>query len=460
MSSNAPMSPKKNANDSVQSVMSLAHRLLAKRKLGAFEVYFEKRSALKAESKDFRVDSVSQMQDAGLAVRVLNKKRVGFCTTTSLTPDAIERAVRTAIEISEVMPEDPDADFGSFKGAMPKDELGLLDLEGLRRPFDEKIKLAIELEKLTKARDARIRAVRSSAVSQSHVRRALMDAQGRLLEDESSSFSLSISCKSVDGDDQQFGGDFAFARKLSRLYLPEIAERAAENATELLHAKRPKSMECPAIIKNSLASELIEFLSASFMAEQIDKGLSLLVGKTGKPAFSKNITLADDGLLPEGAGTSRFDAEGVPCRAFNIVENGVFQTPLTNRKYAKKLGLKLTGSSARGLKTPPSISFGNLILKPGFRSAPEIRKNIERGVLLNELMGLHTANPVTGDFSLGASGFLIERGELTTPLKGFAVAGNILELFNQIEDISSDLRFFGNVATPSFRVGRLSIGGE
>lgn len=441
--------------------MELAYRALKASKPEAIEIYFEKRSALKAESKDLKVDSVSRAEDVGLAIRVIHKKRQGFSFTTSLERSAIERAARTAIEIAEVMPEDPYAAFGKFEtAALSRDDLGIFDSDGLRSPFEHKIKLAIELEKLTRAQDARIKAVRSSQFSQSHVRRALMDTSGKLLEEESASFSLSVTCKADDGKDQQMGGDYAYMRKLSRLPLQEVARYAAETATELLGAGKPKSMECPVILRNALVAELLEFLSSSFSAEQIDKGMSLLMGKQGRKVFSDHIHLVDDGLLPEGAGTSRFDGEGVASQVLTLIDSGVFKTVLTDRKYAAKLKLPLTGSASRGLKAPPGISSNNLILKPGFRAPGELIESIDNGLLLTELMGLHTANPVTGDFSLGASGILIERGELTKPVKGFAVAGNLMEVLSQIDDISHDLRFFGNVAAPSLKVARMSIGGE
>ena len=113
----------------------------------------------------------------------------------------------------------------------------------------------------------------------------------------------------------------------------------------------------------------------------------------------------------------------------------------------------------RGIKSPPSIGISNLYLQKGRRSADQLLDGISRGILITDLMGVHTANPVTGDFSLGASGILIENGKLTRPVRGFAVAGNVLEIFRRVSDVGSDLRFFGNVGAPSLRISELAVSG-
>ena len=219
-------------------------------------------------------------------------------------------------------------------------------------------------------------------------------------------------------------------------------------------------MQCPAILRNSVVAELVEFLSSSFSAEQIDKGRSMLAGKIGQRLFSEHVTLVDDGLLAGGFATSPFDGEGIPSTKTRLVDGGMVAGALYDCYYARKLGADPTGSSVRGIKSPPSIGFSNLYMEPG-RHAPErLLDGISKGILITDLMGLHTANPVTGDFSLGASGILIENGKLTRPCRGFAVAGNVLELFRKMTDISSDLRFFGNVGAPSVRVSEISVGGS
>jgi PmbA protein len=272
-------------------------------------------------------------------------------------------------------------------------------------------------------------------------------------------FTASINAKAEQDGDSQMGGDFGYSNYLDNLDIQGIATRAATFATELLGAKAAPTMQCPAILRNSVVAELIDFLSSSFSAEQIDKDLSMLAGKQGSRLFSEHVTLIDDGLLAGGYATLPFDGEGTPSKRNLLVDGGIITGALYDLYYARKLGVDPTGSANRGIKSPPSIGFSNLFMQTGRHTPQQLLDGIRKGILITDLMGVHTANPVTGDFSLGASGILIEDGKLTQPVRGFAVAGNVLELFRKMSDISNDLRFFGNVGSPSARVTDLSIGG-
>ncbi len=255
------------------------------------------------------------------------------------------------------------------------------------------------------------------------------------------------------------GGEFDFTNDLRSLDVNRVGRMAAQRATELLGARSAPTMRCPAVFRNNVVAELIEFLSSSFSAEEIDKGRSMLAGKQGERLFSDQVTLIDDGLLPGGFATSPFDGEGVPSTQTELVQGGFISGALYDSYYARKNGTQSTASAVRGIKSPPSIGTTNLYMKKGKKGFDELVKGIDRGILITDLMGVHTANPVTGDFSLGASGILIEGGSLARPVKGFAVAGNVLELFRRMTDISNDLRFFGSVGAPSARVSEISVGG-
>jgi PmbA protein len=208
-------------------------------------------------------------------------------------------------------------------------------------------------------------------------------------------------------------------------------------------------------------AELLGFLSASFSAEQVDKGRSMLsLNQLGKKLLSPCITLLDDGLLSGGVGSSPFDGEGTPSGTTTLVNRGYLEQLLCDRYHSKKLALTATGNAGRGIKSPPSISTSNLYLKPGDQTPLELIHGIQKGVMITDLMGVHTANSVTGDFSLGASGFLIENGQISRPISGFAVAGNILDVFQSVQALANDLKFYGTTGSPSALIPRLSVGGS
>jgi PmbA protein len=423
-----------------------------------FELFFQHRTSTKIDSKNQKTDSLSRSEDVGLAVRLIKDKRLGFSFTTSLENEAIHRAIESAFEIATFMPEDPFNGFYSFGSAIYP-HVDNFDPTGIAAPMSRKIELARDLEALCKKTDPRVTTVRSASVSENISKIHLVDSNGEHIEHQSTLYSASITCKAEEGGDSQMGGDFGFSNFLDSLDINKVGRQAAQWATELLQAKGAPTMQCPAIFRNSVVADLIDFLSASFSAEQIDKGKSMLADKRGQMVFSERVHLIDDGLMPGGLATSPFDGEGVPCRKTILVDGGFVAGRLSDCYYGRKFSTEPTGSSGRGIKGPPSIGFSNLYLQAGRKTAEQLQDGISKGILITDLMGVHTANPITGDFSLGASGILIENGKLTRPVKGFAVAGNVLEVFRRITDIGQDLRFFGNVGAPSICVSEISISG-
>lgn len=424
-----------------------------------FELFFEHRTSTKIEAKDKEVDSLTRAEDVGLAVRVVRDQRTGFSFTTSLEKSAIERACVSAFEMAAAMPPDQFVGFHPFASSVYP-SVDNHDSRGLGLPITEKITLAKRLEAACRSADARVTGVRSAALSETLSEVHMVDSHGEHISHQSTLYSASITCKAEERGDSQMGSDFGFSSYLDNLEVERIGALAAGWATELLGAGAAPTMQCPAILRNSVVAELIEFLSASFSAEEIDKGRSMLAGRKGQRVFSDRVTLIDDGLLAGGYGTSPFDGEGVPSTRTTLVDGGFVSGALYDTYYGRKLGAESTGSASRSIKNPPSISFSNLFMQPGKKTPQALADGISRGILITDLMGVHTANPVTGDFSLGASGILIEAGKLTRPVRGFAVAGNVLELFSRMTEVGKDLRFFGSVGAPSVLISELSVGGS
>lgn len=448
------------SSSTIPQALQVAHDRI--RALGpqSHELYFVKKSSTKIDCKDQKVDSLTRAEDVGLSIRILRDGKMGFSYTTSVDRESIERSVQAAWEIASLMPADPYNELLEYAGRSYPEYPERIDQSGLNAPINQKIEMAMRLEHICRSADARIKNVRSAALSELLYEVQMLDRAGNHLSHRSSMFSGSVTCKAEQNGEAQMGGDFGFDNELSQLKIDAIGLEAARTATELLGATPPQTMKCPAVFKNSVVADLLEFLSGSFSAEEIDKGRSLLGGKQGQKIFAPQIDLIDDALYPGGYGSGPFDSEGAPAGRINLVSKGVFSSILSNSYYSKKLGIPLTGSATRSIKAPPSIGVSNMYLKPGSRSLAELISGTHNGILITDLMGVHTANEITGDFSLGASGILIENGRTTRAVRGFAVAGNVLGLFAQVTDIGSDLRFFGSVGAPSLRVSEISIGGK
>ncbi len=172
-----------------------------------------------------------------------------------------------------------------------------------------------------------------------------------------------------------------------------------------------------------------------------------------------NVTVVDDGLRPGGLGSSPFDDEGVASRRTTIVEDGVLRSYLLNSYSARKLGLTTTGNASRGLAGSPGIGPGNFMLQPGDASPEDIIASVDRGLYVTELIG-HGVNLVTGDYSRGAVGLWIEKGELTYAVSEVTIGGNLKEMFKQIDMIGSDLDYRSVFVAPTLKIRRMTVAGK
>jgi len=150
----------------------------------------------------------------------------------------------------------------------------------------------------------------------------------------------------------------------------------------------------------------------------------------------------------------------VPHRDTALITEGVLEAFLYDSYWGKRMGAPSTGNAVRGgVKGPPRMGVHNLCIQPGEASPETLVAGVERGVLITDVMGMHTANPISGDFSVGAAGFYLEGGKVRYPVKGIALAGNLLELFRGVDLVGNDLRFFGSAGSPSLRISELDVSG-
>jgi PmbA protein len=264
-----------------------------------------------------------------------------------------------------------------------------------------------------------------------------------------------------EGAEGQTGYGFGFARSLRELSPGEIAGEAAERALRMLGAVRPASGEYRAVLENGAAAELLEVLVPSLLASQVAKGKSMFAGKVGERVAAGCVAISDDPLDPLGSGAEPFDGEGTASRRRELVSEGTLRGFLADAFWGRKLGTGTTGACRRpGPKQPPTVGVSNLRIAPGDVPLAGLCEAAGDGILLTEFLGIHTADPVSGDFSVGASGIRIAGGRPAGPLHGFAVSGNVLGMLRAVEAVGSDFRWFGNVGAPSLLVRGIAVGGD
>lgn len=439
--------------------VDMIESLLKGRSMDGYEISLSTSRNLAIEVREQKVDTFKCSAPVVVSIRVLKACSMGFSYSTSLEESDLGKMIDNALSSAEI--QTPD-EFNGFPAPMAYPVLtGLFD-EGLALIDEtEKIERAMELERLSLAADPRVKKVRKASYGESIFELQIRNSRGIEGCYRDSSVTNSVSAIAEEGNDSQIGWDFGFSNYFAGVDVAMIARTAASKATGLLGARRIATMRCPAVLDNHVAGEILEVMSQAFLAENVQKGKSLLAGRVGENIFSDRIHIRDDGILAGGMATAPFDGEGVAQQNTLLVEGGCLKGFLYNGYCASKEGTRSTGNATRGSgKNPPCMGVTNFFIESGTVQFPGLFQGIDRGVLITSVMGMHTANPISGDFSVGAAGFLIERGCATVPVKGIAIAGNILEIFRNVEMVGNDLRFFGSVGAPSLRITELNVSGE
>jgi PmbA protein len=252
--------------------------------------------------------------------------------------------------------------------------------------------------------------------------------------------------------------DFASAIHAADLRDPaEIGKSAGERAVKRLGAKKMPTCRCPVVFDPRVARGFISHLLGAISGPSIARGTSFLKDRLGDRIFPEAITIIDDPHRQRGLRSKPFDGEGIANRHRAIVDKGVLTTWLLDLRSARQLGLKTTGHAARGTASPPSPAATNVWIEKGALSPKELITDIESGFYVTEMMGMGV-NGVTGDYSRGAAGFWIEKGEIAFPVSEMTVAGNLKDIFARLV-AADDLEFKAGADSPTLRVDDLTVAG-
>ncbi len=422
------------------------------------EAFLMHAKELSIEIVDGRVETLIQADETGLGIRVIKNGRTGFAFTSDLSDKAIKDAVHDAISISIFTTQDqyhilPD------KAAYP--EVQVFDQDTADMSLEEKIEIARSVERSAKSVDMRIAIIERSGYDDLEYCNLIMNSKG-LYACETGNFSgIYIFLVAEEGNDAQNGFSTMSVRKAKDLSAALVGKEAAANAIRALNARTIRSGKMPVILDPYVATRFSGIISSMVNAESVQKGKSMFAGKIGEQVASPLCTIIDDGILEEGIASSSFDSEGVPAQKKNLIENGILNTYLHNTYTAQKDGVLSTGNAQRGsFRGFPTVGSTNFIIVPGRDSKDSLIDGIDRGLYVTEVMGMHTANPISGDFSVGAAGIMIENGVLTYPVRGVTMAGNMAEFLQNIDAVASNFRFYGGKGSPSIRIKELSIAGE
>jgi PmbA protein len=420
------------------------------------------------------IESLSAATQRGIGIRAWVGKRVGYAYGTDLSEAGVAALSERAAEAARVADEDEFAGppaapvrllhADGAKGA-PQQEITLSDPRLAEWSTDRLAELTLEIERSALAADSRIAGVEQAVYADSAESVVIVSSIGIEGEYSSSSCYGYVQALAAGDDGRETGLGFGLGRAPTILDPAAIGREGAERAAAMVGAGKPKSRSCPVVLDPTVAASFIALIGRGLAASAVQRGRSPFAERLGEQVANEALVLHDDGLDPDGFASAPFDAEGVPRRRTALIEGGSLRTYLYDTYTAHRGEAASTGNASRsGYRSQPSVSASNLIVTPGELGFAELLGEAGDGVLVTDVAGLHSGvNPVSGVFSVGASGRAIRAGELAEPLREFTIASDLVSMLRAVRAVGADSRwvpFGGSVRTPSLLVSEMTVAGS
>ena len=429
---------------------------------GDAEAWVEEAVTRQIRVYEEKVESLTDAGSRGIGLRVFLDGRSGYAYGTDLSDEGIKSLAREAQESAAVA--DPD-EFGGLP-----EEFGATEVDGLHAgglaswSTERKIELAVEIERAARSHDG-VSQVEDTVYADADGAVALANSRGFCSSYEASSAWAYASVFAGEGADLMTGLGVGLGREPDELDARAIGDEAANRALSLVGARQPASRRVPVVLDAFVAASFIGFIGGMLSADAVQRGRSLFADREGDEIASGAVRLTDDGIDPEGPDSAPFDGEGSARRRTALIEDGKLLTFLFDARTARKGGRQTTASASRGsYRTPPSVGTANLVLQPGDADLDELVRRAGDGLYVTDVAGLHSGvNPVSGTFSVGATGRLIEGGELGAPAREMTIASDLVSMLKAVQAVGSTSRwvpFGGSVKAAPLLIGEMSVSGS
>ncbi len=425
----------------------------------AVEAYAEESRRTEVNVHKREVEGLTFAESRGLGVRLISGSKLGYAYAADPSPDEVRRAVAQARDNATFGTEDEFNVLALADDAEPISELFHADQAEMAT--DRKVSLALDLERLATTSDPRVTKVELAQYGDAVSRVAIASTTGVAAEYARTDCWCAVGALAEEGDETQTGFSFRVGRELAELEWADVATEAAERAARMLGAVKPPTAKVPVVLDPFAGSSFLGVLAGALSAEAVQKGRSLFANLVGRDVGSDVFTLVDDGRLVAGPAASPFDDEGVPSGRTELIARGTLNCFLHNTYTAKRGGTSSTGNAKRaGYRSVPGVGTSNFFVEAGRSDVAEILKLAEGGILIQDVSGVHSgANPISGEFSVGATGLRITGGELGEPLREMTIASTIPDMLKAIAAVGSDLRFFTSVGVPTILIGEMTVAG-
>jgi PmbA protein len=409
------------------------------------------------------VESLEAATQTGVGVRAWHGHRVGYAYGTDLSDEGVREIAGRASEAAAAADED--------EFAAPPRPAEVEALPGLSDPSIAEwdtariADLALTVERTALESDPRLVGVEVAVYADADEQVAIASSAGVAGEYEASSAYAYLSALAEGEGARETGLGFGLARGPRGLDPVAIGDEGAQRALAMIGAGKPASRSCPVVLDETVAASFAGLIGGGLSAKAVQRGRSPFAGRLEEEVASEAFALFDDGRDPEGPDSAPFDGEGMPRRRTALIEGGRLRSYLFDTYTANREGATSTGSASRqGYRSLPSVSTSNLVVAPGTLSLEQLLAEAGEGVYVTDVAGLHSGvNPVTGVFSVGASGRLIRDGALAEPVREFTIAGELVAMLSAVSGAGAEPRwvpFGGSVSTPPLLVAEMAISGS
>ncbi len=441
-------------------LLALAQRVAEQASPGEeVEAYVGRSQDTSVRVYEGEIEHLTSAQSEGVGIRVIRDGRVGFAYAGSLDEATVAEALAEARDNVAFGTTDPYAGLAAPDGVAVPD-LDLWDEALLSTPTDAKIELARELEQLTRAADPRVR-IEDATYADASGEGAVATSTGIAAEGRETGCYVVVSTLADDNGETQTGYAFSVGRSPGTLDVAKAARDGAERAIELLGATKPASRRTTVVLDPFVTAQFLGVLSGTLSGEAVLKGRSLFANRLSEQVAAPYITLVDDATNPLAYTATHVDGEGLATRRKALIEGGVLRQFVQSSYSGRRSGTASTANAVRGgFKSTPGCGCLALSLAPGTRSRDELVGSVD-GVLITQVAGLHSGvNPVSGDFSTGASGRLINGGTLGAPVREFTLASTLQRMLLDIAEVGDDTDWLPmRAAGVSLVIGDMTISG-
>ncbi|MBK8871236.1 MAG: TldD/PmbA family protein [Elusimicrobia bacterium] len=405
---------------------------------------------------------------SGLAVRVVKNGRWGFASGTDTSMAGVRSLFDRACAAGQSVNADPARvlphpvrGLSATAGDLNKRAAVRSVEAGEKKSADEVWDLLKRLERRALDGDRRMKKALGLSFHEARGVRALVSSVGIAMAEPWKAVSFSGELLGANGTETETAWGSAEAIEWERLNPEKVVDDVRARLVTSFGAKPLASGTWTILVSPRVGVDLMELLSQAVLGDAVEKGRSFLARRLGRKAVSSKVTVIDDGRLPHGVATRVWDDEGVPQRRTPVVMEGRLLTFLHDTASARRARVVSTGNASRpGREGPPSPGTTNFYLQPGPWTDAALYQDTAKAFEVRDVIGMHTADPVSGDFSVGAAGLLWEKGQVRRAVRGVTLSGNLLDLLAGVDAVANEVVWQGAFGSPLFRVKGLSVGGH